>query len=324
MRYASRSRPRTDGAFVAPHGQPRRRRLRRWGGRVGRERRPRRLPDAPACMDPAPGPDPQPELARRLRPCRRRLDPHGRRCFPRGHCAPTWSSATAPPMPPFAGEDRTPPPRLAGRSRAEALMRHNFAITSSIHTRSEVEFLAPAHAGGEVVTGDAAWPFTSAGAAPTSSSTASCAAPTAATSRACATPPSSMPRQVFHDRLHRRLPPLLRRRPPPRPARRRRPPPRGRHLEAPRRRGRSRLGHPRPRRPHLPLAGLLRGRLPRRGLDHAPAPRHLLPRPVGARPRGERRRPSSPASRTPPTSGSSAACPSSRGTARSSPAGASS
>ena len=38
-------------------------------------------------------------------------------------------------------------------ARAEALMRHNFAITSSIHTRSEVEFLAPAPIGGEVAVG---------------------------------------------------------------------------------------------------------------------------------------------------------------------------
>lgn len=37
-------------------------------------------------------------------------------------------------------------------ARAEALMRHNFAIASSIHTRSEVEFLAPALVGGQVVT----------------------------------------------------------------------------------------------------------------------------------------------------------------------------
>lgn len=36
-------------------------------------------------------------------------------------------------------------------ARAEALMRHNFAVSSSIHTRSEVEFLAPAPVGGEVV-----------------------------------------------------------------------------------------------------------------------------------------------------------------------------
>ncbi len=58
---------------------------------------------------------------------------------------------------------RTDDPRFAGPSprlhpawlvaRAEALMRHNFAVSSSIHTHSEVEFLAPARAGGEAVVG---------------------------------------------------------------------------------------------------------------------------------------------------------------------------
>ena len=54
--------------------------------------------------------------------------------------------------PRFAGDrPRLHPAWLA--ARAEALMRHNFAIPSSIHTRTEVEFLAPAWAGGEVVVG---------------------------------------------------------------------------------------------------------------------------------------------------------------------------
>ena len=52
----------------------------------------------------------------------------------------------------FAGErPRLHPAWLA--ARAEALMRHNFAIASSIHTHSEVEFVGPAVAGGEVAVG---------------------------------------------------------------------------------------------------------------------------------------------------------------------------
>ena len=107
--------------------------------------------DAPSRMDPAPGPDPQPEL---------RVDS-------------TLAGADWTPMAVDASPEtlraymqlshRSDDPRFCGETarlhpawlvaRAEALMRHNFAISSSIHTRSEVEFLAPAPVGGEVVTG---------------------------------------------------------------------------------------------------------------------------------------------------------------------------
>ena len=105
----------------------------------------------PARMDPAPGPEPQPEL-------RVDADEGGADWTPmavdaspetlRAYMQLSHRSDDAR----FAG----PTPRLHPAwlvARAEALMRHNFAITSSIHTRSEVEFLAPAPAGGEVVTG---------------------------------------------------------------------------------------------------------------------------------------------------------------------------
>lgn len=107
--------------------------------------------DAPARMDPAPGPDPQPEL--RVDSALVGLDwtPMAVDASPevlRAYMELSHRSAD----PPFAGEDpRLHPAWLVGRP--EALMRHNFVIIGSIHTRTEVEFLAPAHAGGEVVTG---------------------------------------------------------------------------------------------------------------------------------------------------------------------------
>ena len=106
--------------------------------------------DAPERLDPAPGPDPQPEL---------RVDPSlvGADWVPMAvDASPATLSAY------MQLSHRSDDPRFTGDAarlhpawlvaRAEALMRHNFAISSSIHTRSEVEFLAPAPVGGEVVT----------------------------------------------------------------------------------------------------------------------------------------------------------------------------
>ncbi len=107
--------------------------------------------EAPTRMDPAPGPDPQPEL--RVDSALVGVDwtPMAVDASPevlRAYMELSHRSAA----PPFAGEDpRLHPAWLVGRP--EALMRHNFVIIGSIHTRTEVEFLAPAHAGGEVVTG---------------------------------------------------------------------------------------------------------------------------------------------------------------------------
>ena len=107
--------------------------------------------EAAARMDPAPSPAPQPELL---------VDP--------SLVGADWTPMAADASPETLRaymqlSHRSHDPRFVGDSprlhpawlvaRAEALMRHNFAITSSIHTRSEVEFLAPARAGGEVVTG---------------------------------------------------------------------------------------------------------------------------------------------------------------------------
>lgn len=107
--------------------------------------------EPPARMDPAPSPDPQPEL---------RLDP--------ALAGADWTPMAVDASPEtlrayLQRSHRSDDPRFAGAAprlhpawlvaRAEAVMRHNFAITSSIHTRSEVEFLAPAPAGGEVVAG---------------------------------------------------------------------------------------------------------------------------------------------------------------------------
>ena len=107
--------------------------------------------EAAARMDPAPSPAPQPELL---------VDP--------SLVGADWTPMAADASPETLRaymqlSHRSHDPRFVGDTprlhpawlvaRAEALMRHNFAITSSIHTRSEVEFLAPAPAGGEVVTG---------------------------------------------------------------------------------------------------------------------------------------------------------------------------
>lgn len=107
--------------------------------------------DAPGLMAPAPGPDPQPELA--VDPALAGVDwtPMAVDASPevlRAYMQLSHRSGD----PRFSGEGaRLHPAWLV--ARAEALMRHNFAISSSIHTRSEVEFLAPAPVGGEVVTG---------------------------------------------------------------------------------------------------------------------------------------------------------------------------
>ena len=107
--------------------------------------------EAAARMDPAPSPAPQPELL---------VDP--------SLVGADWTPMAADASPETLRaymqlSHRSDDPRFVGDTprlhpawlvaRAEALMRHNFAITSSIHTRSEVEFLAPARAGGEVATG---------------------------------------------------------------------------------------------------------------------------------------------------------------------------
>ena len=107
--------------------------------------------EPPARMDPAPSPDPQPEP---------RVDP--------ALVGAAWTPMAVDASPETLRaymqlSHRSEDPRFTGQSarlhpawlvaRAEALMRHNFAIASSIHTRSEVEFLAPAQARGEVVTG---------------------------------------------------------------------------------------------------------------------------------------------------------------------------
>ena len=107
--------------------------------------------EPPARMDPAPAPDPRPEP--RLDPARVGADwtPMAVDASPetlRAYMRRSHRSEA----PPFGGEGaRLHPAWLV--ARAEALLRYNFAIASSIHTRSEVEFLAPARAGGEVVTG---------------------------------------------------------------------------------------------------------------------------------------------------------------------------
>ena len=107
--------------------------------------------DPPTRMDPAPSPDPPPEP--RIDPALVGLDwvPMAVDASPetlRAYMQLSHRSDDAR----FAGDaPRLHPAWLV--ARAEALMRHNFAIASSIHTRSEVEFLAPARAGGEVVTG---------------------------------------------------------------------------------------------------------------------------------------------------------------------------
>lgn len=105
----------------------------------------------PRRLTPEVSPEPRPEL--RIDPALVGLDwapmavsaePEAMRAYVR------QSHRSADPR--FAGDrPRLHPAWLA--ARAEALMRHNFAIPSSIHTRSEVELLAPAWAGGEVVVG---------------------------------------------------------------------------------------------------------------------------------------------------------------------------
>ena len=105
----------------------------------------------PARMDPAPSPEPQPELRIDSALVGADWTPMAVDASPETLRAYMQLSHRSD-APRFAG----PTPRLHPAwlvARAEALMRHNFAITSSIHTRSEVEFLAPAPAGGEVVTG---------------------------------------------------------------------------------------------------------------------------------------------------------------------------
>ena len=105
----------------------------------------------PARMDPMPAPDPRPSL---------RLDPAmaGRDWTPMAvDAAPETLRAYV------RASHRTDDARFASvrprlhpawlAARAEALMRHNFAIASSIHTHSEVEFTGPAPAGGEVAVG---------------------------------------------------------------------------------------------------------------------------------------------------------------------------
>lgn len=105
----------------------------------------------PARMDPMPAPEPRSPL---------RLDPAlaGRDWMPMAvDAAPETLRAYV------RASHRTDDVRFAGErprlhpawlaARAEALMRHNFAIASSIHTQSEVEFTGPAPAGGEVAVG---------------------------------------------------------------------------------------------------------------------------------------------------------------------------
>ena len=105
----------------------------------------------PVRMDPAPAPDPRPSL---------RLDPAmaGRDWTPMAvDASPETLRAYV------RASQRTDDARFAGArprlhpawlaARAEALMRHNFAIASSIHTRSDIAFAAPAFAGGEVAVG---------------------------------------------------------------------------------------------------------------------------------------------------------------------------
>ena len=106
---------------------------------------------APQGMAPQASPEPRPEL---------RVDPAlvGRDWIPmavptdpqemRAYVAQSHRSED----PRFVGDrPRLHPAWLV--ARAEALLRHNFAIATSIHTRSEVEFLAPAWAGADVVVG---------------------------------------------------------------------------------------------------------------------------------------------------------------------------
>ncbi|MCY3883071.1 MAG: hypothetical protein OXG61_13255 [Chloroflexi bacterium] len=107
--------------------------------------------ERPTRMDPALAPDPLPEL--RVDPALAGVDwtplavdasPEVLRAYME------LSHRSADPL--FAGDNpRLHPAWLVGRP--EALMRHNFVIIGSIHTRTEIEFLAPAFAGGEVVTG---------------------------------------------------------------------------------------------------------------------------------------------------------------------------
>ena len=105
----------------------------------------------PARIAPAPRPDPQPELsvhASRVGADWIPMAVDASQETLRAYMQLSHRSDDAR----FAGEAaRLHPAWLV--ARAEALMRHNFAIASSIHTRSEVEFLAPAPVGGEVLTG---------------------------------------------------------------------------------------------------------------------------------------------------------------------------
>lgn len=107
--------------------------------------------EPPTRMDPAPASDPLPEL--QVAPALVGLDwtPMAVDASPevlRAYMELNHPSAD----PPFAGDNpRLHPAWLVGRP--EALLRHNFVIIGSIHTRTEIEFLAPAHAGAEVVTG---------------------------------------------------------------------------------------------------------------------------------------------------------------------------
>ena len=106
---------------------------------------------SPNCMDPAPPPDPRPEL---------RVTPSlvGFSWIPMATDASAETLRTymqhshRSEASPFGGKSSLLHPAwLVGR--AEALMRHNFNISSSIHTQSEVEFLAASPPGGEVIIG---------------------------------------------------------------------------------------------------------------------------------------------------------------------------
>ena len=210
-------------------------------------------------------------------------------------CAPTCSSATAPTILRFAGPTPQPPPRLAGGARGGAhapqLRDHQLHPHPQ---RGRVPRPRPGRRRGRH--GRALRrPLRAQGASQSSSSIASCAVPTAVTSSACVTPPSSMPRPVFRDRLHRWLPSLLRRRPSSRPARRRRPsPPKPPAWKPPAGEGEASWDIPELVAHIARSRGFFVGVYHDEGWIMPPRPRHRLPRALGGRPRRERRRPPDP------------------------------
>ena len=103
----------------------------------------------PERLDAAPPPDPKPQLALDHAPIGRELVPMAQPMFLEDARAyARVSQRTADPR--FTGErPRIHPGWLAGRF--EDLLRHNFAIPASMHTRSRVQHLAPAWAGQTIV-----------------------------------------------------------------------------------------------------------------------------------------------------------------------------